>query len=244
VTAVSARFPVFVNTRDRVSCLRPLVRWLESAGVQRIVLVDNASTYPPLLDYLDRSPHAVVRLPENLGQLAPWTSGTISAYAGARDFFVVTDPDVLPDPGCPLDALEHLYDVVYTFPEFVKAGLGLRIDDLPPRYPHAEAVRRWEARFWDEEFRPGLFRAPVDTTFAMYRPRTGPAMEPALRTGPPYVARHLPWYAGPRRSREDRYYLARALPGVNNWDGDRLAARIAEHVDLPAAAPRRRLWSR
>jgi hypothetical protein len=242
VTRVSARFPVFINARDRVSCLRTLVGWLEKAGVQRIVIVDNASTYPPLLDYLDRSPHQIVRLRENLGQLAPWRSGAIAAYAGDSDFFVETDPDVVPDADCPTDALEYLYDVVYTFPEYVKAGLGLRIDDLPRRYPHAETVRRWESRFWREEFRPGLYVAPVDTTFAMYRPRTGPTMEPALRTGPPYVARHLPWYAGRRHSREDRYYLQRAIPGINNWDGERVDPRITGHVGLPATTARRRRW--
>lgn len=231
---MSSRFTVFINTRDRVTHLRSLVSWLERAGVQRIVFVDNASTYPPLRDYLAQSPHQVVQLTENLGQLAPWLSGTIERMTGDHEFFVETDPDVVPDEDCPLDALEHLYEVVYTYPEYVKAGFGLRIDDLPDRYRHAEAVRRWEARFWGEEFQPGLFVAPVDTTFAMYRPRTGTTMVPALRTGPPYVARHMPWYADSRRpSREDRYYLRRAKPGINNWEGRRIANRIADFVGLP-----------
>ncbi len=232
--AVSSRFTVFINTRDRVSYLRELVGWLERAGVQRIVIVDNASTYGPLRDYLERSPHQVVRLKENLGQLAPWLSGTIERMTGEHEFFVETDPDVVPDPACPLDALEHLYDAVYTYPEYVKVGLGLRIDNLPEHYRHADAVRRWEARFWTEEFRPGLYVAPVDTTFALYRPRTGTTMIPALRTGAPYLARHLPWYADTRHpTREDRYYLRHAAPGINNWDARRITDRIANFVGLP-----------
>jgi hypothetical protein len=232
--AVSSRFTVFINTRDRVTHLKSLVSWLERAGVQRIVFVDNASTYGPLRDYLARTSHEVVQLTENLGQLAPWLSGTIERMTGEHEFFVETDPDVVPDEDCPLDALEYLFDVVYTYPEFVKAGLGLRIDDLPAGYRHAEAVRRWESRFWEEEFRPGLYVAPVDTTFAMYRPRTGTTMVPALRTGPPYVARHMPWYAqGRRPSREDRYYLRHAKPGINNWEGRRIEDRIADFVGLP-----------
>jgi hypothetical protein len=231
---MSARFTVFVNTRDRVTPLRALVGWLERAGVRRIVFVDNASTYGPLLDYFDETPHEVVRLPENLGELAPWLSGTIERMTGEHEFFVETDPDVVPDSDCPLDALDYLYDVVYTYPEYVKVGLGLRIDDLPDHYVHAEAVRRWEARFWLDEYRPGLYIAPVDTTFAMYRPRTGATMVPALRTGPPYLARHLPWYTDSRRmSREDRYYLRHARPGINNWEGRRIDDRIADFVGLP-----------
>jgi len=238
---MSSRFRVFINTRDRVTPLVKLVCWLERAGVQHIVIVDNASTYEPLLDYLDHTPHHVVRLRDNLGQLAPWLSGTIERMTGDMEFFVETDPDVVPDEDCPLDALDHLYDVVYRYPEYVKAGLGLRIDDLPDHYAHAEAVRRWEARFWQEEYRPGLYIAPVDTTFAMYRPRTGATMIPALRTGPPYLGRHLPWYANSRRlSREDRYYLRHAKPGINNWDARRLDARITDFVGLPrSAAPSR-----
>lgn len=231
---MSGDIPVFINTRDRVAALSALVEWLERAGTERIVLVDNASTYPPLLAYLDRSPHAVVRLKENLGQNAPWRGRVIEQFVGPDERYVETDPDVVPDENCPPDAVAHFSALLDRYPDVDKVGFGLRIDDLPDHYQHAEAVRRWERAFWRDEAEPGVFRAPIDTTFALYRPRRPPAMEPALRTGPPYVARHLPWYANSSRpDRELRYYLAHAQPGINNWDDERIAERVANHIGLP-----------
>jgi len=224
---------VFINTRDRVAPLRKLVAWLERASTQRIVIVDNASTYPPLIDYLERSPHAVVRLKENLGQAAPWKSNVIHEFAGPGARYAETDPDVLPDDDCPLDAVEHFSELLDRYPEVDKVGFGLRIDDLPSHYRHAEAVRRWEGRFWTDAVEPGVFRAPIDTTFALYRPDRLPAMEPALRTGAPYVARHLPWYSNSARpSREQRYYLRHAVGGINSWDDETISESVAEHIGL------------
>lgn len=217
------RYPVFVVVRDRVSPLRQLVDWLERTERADIWLVDNASTYPPLVAYLDGSPHHVVRLGHNLGHRSPWLSGTVQRHAHGR-FFVVTDPDVVPDEGCPLDALDHFRDLLERYPAFHKAGFGLRIDDLPDTYPLAGAVRDWEARFWRTELEPGVFHADIDTTFALYRPLDGRHDEHlSIRTGAPYVARHLPWYADPSAlTDEDRYYREHADPTVSNWDRDRL----------------------
>jgi hypothetical protein len=241
---VSGDIPVFINTRDRVAPLRELVAWLERAGVRRIVIVDNASTYGPLLDYLDKSPHAVVRLRENLGQAAPWKSHVIHHFVDPDERYVETDPDVVPDADCPLDAIDRFGELLDRHPDVVKVGFGLRIDDLPEHYKHAEAVRRWERAFWQDEVEPGVYRAPIDTTFALYRPRRALAMEPALRTGAPYVARHLPWYANSARpSKEQRYYLAHATAGINNWDDARIDERVANHIGLPTESqqgPRRR----
>lgn len=44
---------MFVLCRDRVEPLRELVDWLELAGLERIVLIDNDSAYEPLLAYLE-----------------------------------------------------------------------------------------------------------------------------------------------------------------------------------------------
>lgn len=215
--------PVFIPVRDRVGCLDQLIRWLERAGFDEIWLIDNASTYPPLVQYLDRAPHHVVRLPHNLGHRSPWLSGTVQRHAYGRRY-VVSDPDVVPDEACPLDVVERLGELLDRYPELDKAGLGLRIDDLPDHYPLADAVRRWEARFWTDEIEPGVFRADVDTTFALYRSLDRRADESrAVRTGAPFVARHLPWYIDPAAlSAEDIYYREHADRTTANWDRDTL----------------------
>ena len=215
--------PIFVPVRDRVTPLRSLVDWLERAGHQEIWLVDNASTYPPLVEYLDASPHQVVRLGRNFGHRAPWLSGTVQRIASDR-YFVITDPDIVPDDDCPLDAVDHFRSLLERYPAIDKVGFGLRIDDLPDTYPLAPAVREWEARFWSDEVEPGVFRADIDTTFALYRPLGRRHQEDrALRTGAPYVARHQPWYSNPAAlSEDDLYYREHADTSIANWDRDEL----------------------
>jgi hypothetical protein len=220
---MTVQVPVFIPVRDRVTPLRSLVDWLERAGHQEIWLIDNASTYEPLLEYLARTPHHVVRSAANLGHRSPWLTGSVQRRAHGCHF-VVSDPDVVPDPQAPLDAVAHFRALLDRHPEVDKVGFGLRIDDLPDWYPLADAVRRWEARFWDREVEPGVFRADIDTTFALYRPLDRRHDESrALRTGSPYVARHEPWYTDPAAlSEEDRYYRAHADVTVSNWDRDQL----------------------
>ncbi len=56
----------------------------------------------------------------------------------------------------------------------------------------------------------GLYRANIDTTFALYRPRIGLSRRPSLesyRMAEPYRIRHLPWYEDSDNvTDEDRYY--------------------------------------
>ena len=234
----AADIPVIVNVRDRLTPLLALVEWLERAGHTEIWLVDNSSTYPPLVAWLQQTRHHVVHAGANLGHRAPWLSGLI-ADIGVDSYFVVTDPDVVPDDGCPPDAVAHLRRLFDRYPDIDKVGLGLRIDDLPDAYAHRAEVVAWESRFWTDELAPGVFRAAVDTTFCLYRPGLGHRDDNALRTGPPYVARHVPWYVDSAAlTDEDRYYRAHADPLVSNWDqevlpGWKLATLLG--LDLPAA---------
>lgn len=39
--------PIFINSFNRVNCLRQLIQWLQTHGYRRIFVIDNASTYPP-----------------------------------------------------------------------------------------------------------------------------------------------------------------------------------------------------
>jgi hypothetical protein len=216
--------PVFVPVRDRVAPLRRLVAWFEQIGGAELWLLDNQSTYPPLVDYLEASPHHVVPLHRNLWNVAPWLSGLVYEVAHDRHF-IVSDPDTVPDESCPSDVFDHLVELLDRYPEVVKAGLGLRIDDLPAHYAHRDDVIAWESQFWTDELEPGVLAADVDTTFAMYRANSHYSIGPALRTAAPYVVQHLPWYEDSSApTPEIEFYRLHADPLVSNWDRVQLPA--------------------
>lgn len=209
---------VFIVCRDRVRDLRALVAWLEAAGHRNLTLIDCASTWPPLLEYLADSPHRVVRAP-NLGKLAPWRLGLVPH----DDWYVVTDPDVVPTAGCPTNLLRRLRSLLLRHEQFPKAGPGLLLEDVPPTMTSLA----WERSLMsaDREIEPGVFASPIDTTLALYRPGSGFDYH-ALRTGPPYLARHGPWYVTDPDD-EDRYYLthAQAGPHASSWAPGHQSAR-------------------
>jgi hypothetical protein len=211
--------------------LLALIDWLERTEAADIVLIDNDSAYPPLLDYLARTPHRVVRTGSNLGPRVTWLTG-IAQEVGLRQPYVVTDPDVVPDQDCPLDLFEHLAAVLREWPGISRVGVGLRIDDLPPDSPRTADIVTWEEQFWEREVAPGLFDADVDTTLAMYRPGRRQPGRPSFRTGPPYVARHLPWYESPSEPDEETaFYRLRADPAVNSWDLETLPPYLRALID-------------
>ncbi|MDA8197936.1 MAG: hypothetical protein M0Z54_00710 [Thermaerobacter sp.] len=205
-------WPTFVTTRDRVRDLRHLVPWLERVGADPITLVDCGSTWPPLLEFLADTPHAVVRLP-NLGPRAVW----LADLAPADRPYVVTDPDLVPGAFCPEDVLAHLADLLARYPGWPKAGLGLDLQDLPRHSP----IRPWEESLPARPLAPGVYASLIDTTLALYRPG-GSWTATALRTGAPYVLRHPSW-AVETPDAEDAYYLTHARPGP---DGSSWAAAV------------------
>lgn len=227
------QYPVIITVRDRLSPLRQLLEWLEVVGQHDIWLCDNATTYGPLVEYLAVTPYKVVRNTRNLGHRAPWLSG-LAAEIGHDKPFIVTDPDVVPTAGCPYDVLELFEHTLHSHTEFDKVGFSLKIDDLPDHYANKADVIAWETQFWTDKFSPRFYRAPIDTTFAMYRPGLNQQNGKALRSAPPYEARHLPWYQNSSSlTEEDRYYTAHVDRLITNWNDQRIPANVrAKLVNL------------
>jgi len=66
----------------------------------------------------------------------------------------------------------------------------------------------------------------------MYKPFSHTyRLHPSVRTGFPYVARHLPWYTNPKQiTAEEKHYRLRADSSVNSWNADTIADRYAKEM--------------
>lgn len=203
--------PIVINNFNRVTTLKKLIGTLEVRGYANIHIIDNRSTYPPLLEYYATCPYEVIMLDKNLGFKALWKSRELRRrFCG--DYYAYTDSDVVPVDECPDDFMDYFMDILRRHPFARKVGFSLRIDDLPDHYAQKQEVVDWESRFSLRKTKDGLFRAPVDTTFALYRPRVRLSRSPnavAYRTPFPYQLRHLPWYVDSQNpTEEERYYAA------------------------------------
>jgi len=86
----------------------------------------------------------------------------------------------------------------------------LKIDDLPDCYAMKKEVILWEQQFFQRKRDEFLYFAPIDTTFALYRPygkrRHAFFNVEMYRTAFPYMARHLPWYIDSENPDEENLY--------------------------------------
>jgi hypothetical protein len=217
----------FVIMRDRVTYARQCVDALTAAGLD-VALVDHDSTWPAAYKWLDE-----MRWRSEPRWPAVWSDtnrhprdvwrpdGPIAQLVRPGERFIVTDCDVVPDPDCPADWVTFLGELLDAEPRAVKAGLGLRTDDLPEHFAHRAEVQAWEAKYqppaahWvcDPDGPPAAW-ADIDTTLAMYRRFELFRLGPAIRTTGPYLARHLPWHEDTsRRSDELAHFYGRAEHG-------------------------------
>lgn len=205
--------PIIINNYNRLTTLRRLIDALTSRGYSRIYILDNDSSYPPLLEYYATCPFEVIRLGRNIGFKALWESEARKRFCG--DYYAYTDSDVVPAEDCPADFMDHFLRELRRHPLARKVGFSLRIDNLPDHFAQKRQVIEAEEKYYRHPVSGGLYQAPIDTTFALYRPRVGLSRSRAVeayRTAAPYQAEHLPWYTDSARpSEEERYYLSHCV---------------------------------
>lgn len=216
--------PIIINNRDQLITLVKLIEWLEEAGQRKIIILDNASSYLPLLEFYNKYENVrftLRRLAKNQGPYSLWRhrNRDLLVYP-----FIYTDPDILPIEECPKDAVEFLFHLATEhFQEIPRVGFGLKIDDIPDYYPFKKHVLEWESKFWEgspillRDHGVQCFKAGIDTTFALHSQVSSPLDQTAIRTGHPYVARHLSWYVDPKNPPEDLVYYESRADYWHNW---------------------------
>lgn len=209
--------PVIINNFNRLAFLQQQIESFSEAGIRNIYIIDNNSTYPPLLDYYKNIPHQVFYLKENVGHLSLWK--TDICFQFIHSYYVYTDPDVIPIAACPSNYMQFFLETLFEYPEIDKVGFSLCIDDIPDFYLHKKAVLEVETPYWQININDKYFQAPIDTTFALYKPYSYGGWEiKALRTAPPYCAKHLPWYVDFNNlSDEEHFYISTARKDTTTW---------------------------
>lgn len=211
--------PIIINNRNHFTYLLRLISFLEKNNYKNIIILDNASTYKPLLEYYQTCKHRIVYLNENLGFMAINKCNLWNEVS--NKYFVYTDPDILPIEECPINFIKYFITIMEKDLFLAKVGFSLKIDDIPDHYSNKEKVINWESQFWKNKRNDGNYSASIDTTFALYAPGVKSSFlsitRKHCRTGYPYQARHLPWYEDSDNLPDDIafYYKNREIGG--NW---------------------------
>lgn len=210
--------PVFIVNRNRVSSTRKLVDWLLVNGTHTITILDNGSTYPPLIEYYKCLPHSVRLLQHgNEGPMGFWFR---RLHERQNEPYILTDSDCVPADVCPKNLVEKLFDLLCWFPGCGKVGAGLRTDNLHQNLANRNWVIEWESQWRRRRATPDAFYAKVDTTFAMYPPFGKFCIHDSnVRTDAPYLVEHWPWYFDSNDlPEEERYYWSHKDFNLTGWD--------------------------
>jgi len=212
------KIPIIINNFNRLTYLNRLITSLEKRGYKNIYIIDNASTYAPLLEYYRTTPYKVFFLNENKGHKAFWESDVKDTFKSR--FYVYTDPDLEIVDECPNDFMKIFLKILWKSKYSQVVGFSLKIDDLPDCYKYKQDVIKWEMQFYEKK-EGNLFRAPIDTTFALHRPNVIGSRHSDMmtfRTSFPYQMRHLPWYEDSSNlSEEDVFYTVNKKKTIGHW---------------------------
>lgn len=202
--------PIIINNRNRLTTTRNLADHLTRLGYSNIVILDNDSTYSPLLRYYDKCPYRIVATGQNHGSLALWNCNILSEFK-QESWIAYTDSDIALNHYTPEDFIYQLSLIAKKY-NSDKVGLAIKIDDLPTNNEYYNHVREWESRYWRPEIEPDVYPGEIDTTFAILK-LGQPFKYQAIRVGRNFTCRHLPWYLDwDKLDEEEQYYIDHSSP--------------------------------
>jgi len=230
--------PIFIVTHDLLAPLKHTLEGIEKnvKTPHQIVIHDTCSTYKPLLIFLkelEESKQVIVkRAPLNDIRTLTHTIEQYFTEQGKRTYYVVTDPDIVlsESDGTILTVCQS---VLENIPHVTKVGPSLIIDNLPEWYSRKELVLRNERLYYNQPLSSvskdskeiKAFMAPIDSTFAMYRPEykwefAGSNYYSGIRLASPFDAKHLGWYVNLQEPDDEyAYYIEHASAVSSNVDG-------------------------
>lgn len=209
-------YPIVLTNMNRLTTCKSMVESLfKLNGASDITIIDNASTYPPLLEWYEevKNDIKIVRHDANHG---PWVF-FYSNYWSTIDseFYIYSDADLELNPEMPYNWQEIMLEYYNKNNGNKKISLALNLDDIPEHYEFIDQVRNHQSVCWYPTEEPDVYNAITDMSFTMDSKSRGYRYE-SLRLAGKFMAKHVPWYIDFNNiDEEERYYIEHINPGFN-----------------------------
>jgi len=199
--------PLYVPTFNNPTYTRNFLNQVDGLNFSRIIILDNKSTYQPMIDLLAQidSKYEVIRLEENYGP--HYILRNPDYYKTLPDIFSLSDPDVEFPKNISENFQEEMINVGIKY-RFGKVGFAI---EVPSENEFLELVvnldgklrnmHEWEQQFWQNQIDKTstgdpIFQTTLDTQFAIYNKEFFSPEEryKALRIGGKFTSKHLGFY--------------------------------------------------
>lgn len=219
------KIPIIIINFNQLYYLKQLVCFMQKRGFENIVIIDNHSTYPPLLEYYKSLKNVKIEMMgDNYGHMVFFENKNLQDKYG-RGFYVVTDADIVPNDNLPEDFMKTMMDILIDeFCIISKVGFALKIDDIPDNYYFKQKVINWEKKFWINPYvhHYECFFAKIDTTFALYKPNfpnnfNNVDFLQGIRIAQSFTAHHGGWYLDPLNMTQEQKYYQETSNNSSSW---------------------------
>ncbi len=225
--------PVYVICFNRFTYVNGMVDQLRRF-TKHIVLLDNNSTQPELLDFYMRMKFdPIVKVvyfsnykyvPHNI---------IYNNLDHVPDIFALTDPDLQFRDDMPLDFLDQFAEMTEEY-RIGKVGCALNISGklLPLKNTRGFSIVEWESRFWETKVNSKAgyecYSAWIDTTMAVHNKKyfTFKQRYDAVRVAGVFTAEHIPWR---KIAPDDDFYKNTKRPDAGSWIGEKNEFRIENY---------------
>jgi len=197
--------PLIIPNFNLLSYTKNLINWWHFYYPDnKVIIIDNGSTYRPLLDFYseihEEGRYKNVNLVYNMHNNFRDNLKLYLENSG-HEYYVISDPDIMPHPSTPYNFLE-IYKNLIDNHQFHHVGFQLIIDDLPSWANKKDWIIFNEGQLRNHSIEIAGYKghkAPIDTTFALYKASNGGWQSPMPGTNwdncvRMFSAYHLPWY--------------------------------------------------
>jgi len=195
----NSTIPIFIICYNQYTFVKSMVEQLLKYSTN-IYIIDNKSTYPPLVEYLKSIENIVnvIYMPYNEGH---WVYEKDEIIKLGGDKYIVTDPDLTLNPNLPQNFIDILAELSDQY-QIDKIGFSLDISNNINTSIKMNGINvpDWEANFWKEKInnpKYELYKAPIDTTFCLINSKYYKVGSyEGIRVAGDFTCTHIPWTIG------------------------------------------------